>query len=76
MPDIPYFKVCEDFCFFSLKPLKPTGKWKIESGPYYENKIFIQHQGLIFKRWISEDDIVFAPAPKKEIFTCGSANED
>lgn len=49
----------------------PTGKWKIESGPYYKDKMFVQHKGLIFKRWLSEDIISFRPKVTSTVFSCG-----
>ena len=52
-------------------PVYPTGKWKIESGPYYKDKMFIQHKGLIFKRWLSEDIISFRPKVTSTVFSCG-----
>ena len=57
---------------FILKPLNPTGRWKIKTCAYYKNKLFVEHKGLFFKRWVSEDNIIFAPAEVEEIFTCSS----
>ena len=50
--------------------LYPTGKYKIESGPYYQDKIFVQHKGWFFKHWIDEDDIFFFPEETSKTFTC------
>ena len=52
---IPHYY--EDNCFYTYKPLKPTGRWKIE---IVNNKrtLFIEHKGWLFKRWIYETNIV------------------
>lgn len=68
--DIPYIETVEDMGLISRKELNPTGKWKISSGPYYKGKIFIEHKGWFFKRWISEDSIIFAPPKTSEVFDC------
>ena len=53
---------------FSYKLLVPTGRWKIESGPFYKNRLFIEHErfrffGLYsFTEWIDEDYIYFLSA--------------
>jgi len=65
---VPYIETIEDYV--SLKPLKATGRWKIESGPYYTMRMFIEHQGWLFKRWVSEDRIVFKPEQKSAVFNC------
>jgi len=69
-PDVPYIESHDEYGFASKKPLNPTGKWKFESGPYYRNKMFVQHKGWLLKHWISEDYIVFAPAKSSEEFIC------
>ena len=46
MTDIPYRKVCGDMGYVSLKPMKPTGRWKIETTPYYRDKIFVEQDKL------------------------------
>ena len=51
-------------------PLKPTGRWKIESGPYYEDKMFVEHQGLFFRRWIDDICIDFKPELQSQTFVC------
>ena len=68
--DIPYIEIYGDFGEIIRKPLNPTGKWKLESGPYFRDKLFIQHKGWLFKRWVSENSIVFAPAKSEEEFQC------
>jgi len=54
-----------------LIPLNPTGRWKIESGPYYESRIFIEHQKSCFtKKWVPEELISFLPKEETHIFEC------
>jgi hypothetical protein len=49
--------------------LKPTGRYKLRTYPVTNTKtLYIEHKGLIFKKWISEEDIIFI---EDEIFTCG-----
>lgn len=67
---IAYIEECTGYSV-SFKPLNPTGRWKIVSGPYHENKLFIEHKGLIFKSWIAEDNIVFKCERKSIVFECG-----
>ena len=55
-------------CHYKL--LRPTGRWKIESGPYYERKMFIEHKGVLFKQWIPEASIEFKPREESYIFEC------
>ena len=73
--DVPYIETRKGYGLISKKPLCPTGRWKIESGPYYRDKMFIQHKGRFFKRWVSEDHIVFAPAKSTEEFFCHREQE-
>jgi hypothetical protein len=68
--NIPYIEIFSADWMIDYKPLKPTGRWKIESGPHYENRMFIEHQGFIFKEWISEHRIEFLPAKESRIFEC------
>lgn len=70
MSDIPYIEIMEAEWGVSYKPFKPTGRWKIESCAYYRDRLFIEHQGFIFKSWIPEDDIKFLPAKKSIINAC------
>ena len=67
---IPYIETVKYMGIVSRKPLKPTGRWKIESCAYYKDRMFVEHQGWIFKHWIDENSIVFCPANSTEIFTC------
>jgi hypothetical protein len=66
---------------FSYKPLVPTGRWKIESGPRYKNRLFIEHErfrffGLYsFTEWIDEAYIYFLPARQTAIFDCAKEKE-
>jgi hypothetical protein len=66
---IPYIKSFEEYGY-SYKPLKPTGRWMIQSGPYFTMKMFIEHKGWLFKRMISEDRIVFKPEQAVSVFDC------
>lgn len=70
MSDTAYIEIMEANWGTSYKPLMPTGRWKIESGPYYENCMFVEHQGWLFKSWISERSISFRPAVTRAVFTC------
>lgn len=54
----------------SIIKLKPTGKWKIDYEPYISRVrrtidpiLYIQHQGLFFKYWVSENEIVLSQLP-------------
>ena len=65
----PYIiKYGDDGFYYDL--LKPTGRWKLESGAYGENRMYIQHRGIFFKCWIHEDRISFRPAPRTIEFNC------
>jgi len=52
----------KDMTLTSYKPLRPTGKWKIEYKKGSE-VLYIEHHAkdAIFKEWISEENIVFKP---------------
>jgi hypothetical protein len=52
--------------------LKPTGRWRMESGSYGKDDIFVEHQTFIWfiKWWIHEDDIHFLPEPEVIQFNC------
>jgi len=67
---VPYIETDNHYGILSYKPLKATGRWMIKSGPRYENQLFIEHQGLLFKRWVNEDLIVFKPEQKTAVFNC------
>lgn len=49
---------------FKYRELNPTGKWKLEYVPYssyskvIRPSLFIEHKGLIFKKWVIEYDII------------------
>ena len=52
-------------------PLKFTGRWKISFMPYTEEPIlFLEHQGMIFKKWVSEDDLRLRTERKDFINRC------
>lgn len=69
-PEEAYIEIYDDFYMTHYVPLKPTGKWKLKSGPLYRDRIFIQHQGRLFKRWVSENCIKFLPKEEETIFNC------
>lgn len=53
------------------KKLKPTGRYKeVKGANYNRTEMFIEHQGLLFKSWVSEDDIEFLQEDSVRIFTC------
>lgn len=56
-------------CYF-YESLRPTGRWKMESGPEQIGAIYVEHQGALFNRWIHEDSIVFSPKEEEEVFSC------
>tara|TARA_R110000851_G_C13102760_1_gene569294 strand:+ start:60576 stop:60800 length:225 start_codon:yes stop_codon:yes gene_type:complete len=62
MSDVAYIEDTPNWSSNSYTPLKPTGLWRIESCEHYRDRLFVEHKGLFFKRWISEEDIVFKPA--------------
>ena len=41
----------------TLKPFKPTGRWKLEIIDD-DKDLYLEHKGLIFKEWVHEGDIV------------------
>lgn len=55
---------------YTYRHLNPTGRWKLESGPRFDNMLLIEHKGLIFKRWVCEDEIVFRSERKSVINQC------
>ena len=67
----PYYESYEGEGWYTFKPLNPTGRWKLETGPFYDGyKLFIEHKGWIFRRFICEDEIHFRPARTETIFSC------
>jgi hypothetical protein len=78
MSIVPYREICGDMGGMSYKPFKPTGRWKYVTNEYWVDKIFVEHQGLIFKSWISEDSISFRNERSTETHECkkrGGGNE-
>jgi len=40
------------------KPFTPTGRWAVRTDPAWnEAKLFMEHWGLIFNRWVCEDEL-------------------
>jgi len=70
---VPYREHIGDYGFRWYTPLNPTGRWKLETGPYYTNHLFIEHKGRVFKSWVSESAIEFRPAEKTYVGHCGLA---
>lgn len=68
--NIPYIQEEDEDLWYTYTKLKPTGRWALKSGPYYENKLFIEHKALFHKKWIPEDHIVFLPEEQTTVFTC------
>ncbi len=68
--NIPYIERYEGNWCVRYVPLNPTGRWKIESNAYYEDKLFIEHKGWVLCEWVPEDDIYFKPAPRSMIAEC------
>lgn len=69
---IPYY---HDMWTMVDKPLRPTGRWKLVSGLTDNNTLFIEHQGFLFRRWVSEHLILFGPAPRETVFNCSKTGE-
>lgn len=70
-PLVAYIKKhCGMSNFPSYYKLRPTGEWKLESGPYGKDVMYVRHQGRIFKTWIHEDNIEFLPDEETTIFNC------
>lgn len=57
-------------CWLEYRRIKPTGRWKVESGPYYVNRLSIEVKRFPFNRWVGEDDIVFRPERTREVVDC------
>ena len=53
-----------------LKPLYPTGRWKLVTNPYYENELYIEHQGFLFKSWWPESQLRYARVKTETVFNC------
>jgi hypothetical protein len=52
--------------------LYPTGKWRICYSPFYDIPMLeIQHQGILFTRWISEDEITERYPELNFVNVCG-----
>lgn len=47
--------------YSSIVKLNPTGRWKIDYGPYciHGPVMYIEHKGRFLKKWIYEEDVVF-----------------
>ena len=43
----------------SVKPLNTTGKWRLKRSLNGTISMEVQHQGLIFKSWVDESEIVY-----------------
>ena len=58
--------------FFNLNELKPTGRWKIKHITPFAKKLYIEHQGWFFKKWIEDRKIYFQEEnlEKEVIFEC------
>ena len=57
-------------CGHDYEPIKVTGKWKLESGPYYTDKMFVEVKGWFLKHWVSEDNIYFLGEETSVEFNC------
>ena len=68
---IAYRKVYTEYSYF-WEQLNLTGRWALDRKPGYNDyALFLEHQGLFFKRWIHEDDIEIRLAPHSVIMECG-----
>jgi len=67
---IAYRKIDVDYGY-DWKPLKPTGKWKLETTPHNEDiHLWIEHKGWFFKIWVHESNIEFRNEVIKNVFEC------
>ncbi len=53
-----YVRTMEAEWGYSYKKFKPTGRWKTVS-IIGKVALYVEHQGLIFKEWFEEEDIIF-----------------
>lgn len=72
---VPYIKTEDCYGLRTYAPLTPTGRWMLASGPYYENKMFVEHKGWLWDRWIAEDDIVFLADSVVTVFDCNEKDK-
>ena len=56
---------------YDYKPFKPTGRWKTQIIDD-EVTIYLEHQGLIFKKWYDENDVIMQ---EERIFVNECVNE-
>lgn len=63
--------------FDEYTPLRPTGRWRLETSPKYDHwgyedgcAIFIEHQGRFFRRWVPEWDIRTLEVKTTATFKC------
>lgn len=54
-------------------PVRPTGRWKIRTGPNHEHcsELFIECKGFLRNTWISERGLLIAPKEQTTVFECG-----
>lgn len=53
-----HYKYYIGYGAFYYKELYLTGKWRVVYEPYSnEPRVEVQHRGLLFTKWISEEDI-------------------
>ena len=72
----PNFREMADEWGYITKLLKPTGRWRLTSGPHFKDRLSVEHQGYIFKRWVWEEDIFFSNAKTDNVFECAKGGGD
>jgi len=68
MRKIEYYRyVPFGFPYIKYELLKPTGRWKIETGPSMNDwpELYIEHKTRWSTKWVHEDSIVL-----KDIYSC------
>lgn len=72
---VPYIEKLTDVimghAFYKQIPLRPTGRWRLVTGPDVEGyRLDIEHQGRFFKRWIHEYEIGWDNEITVTVFKC------
>lgn len=65
---IPYYREYDDYGYV-ISRLRPTGRCKIVDGGTGNTVVYVQHQGLIFRKWINVSDIEWQDHVETHNFT-------
>jgi len=66
-----YEKCIGEYGSYYYRVIKPTGRWKLETGPYGKNVMYIERKGWILRWWVHESNVVFLPKMSEQVFECG-----